>query len=88
MADTQSNVLVLKDTAGSYIALPEEVLAQYRLPHAHDDEVERLLTEADDVHGHLDELEYRIIGTIFGIAGLVGVEMGLRLGTLGPGLHR
>jgi hypothetical protein len=59
MTNTQSNTLVLKDSAGSYFLLSQETLEQGRVPEEHTAEIERLIAAAqdgadgDDVQGHL-----------------------------------
>jgi hypothetical protein len=53
MTSRQDITLVFKDQAGEYYLLPQETLAQGRVSAEHTAEVERLVTEGDDVTGHV-----------------------------------
>jgi hypothetical protein len=61
--NAEGAVLVFKDQAGEYYLLPQERLEQGRVAAEHKAEVERLLTEPNDVAGHLF-----FLGVIVGVA--------------------
>ena len=56
MTTTHKDMLVLKNEAGEYFVLPQELLERGRVPAAHTAEVERLIATAtdDDVAGYLN----------------------------------
>jgi hypothetical protein len=51
MTTEQAKVLVLKDSAGSYYLVPEEILERGRVPQEHMAELEQHVNDAD-VSGH------------------------------------
>jgi len=84
--------LVLKDAAGDYFLVPQEMLERGRVPAEHNAEVEQLLTGAggDDVQGFADALN--IAGWLLfeWAVGMIGPAGGVTIetGRLGWGLHR
>lgn len=74
MSTTPKDMLVLKNGAGEYFVLPQELLERGRVPAEHTAEAERVLAaaEADDVAGHLSinftKIEFRsvFVGTLVG----------------------
>ncbi|MGH2598396.1 MAG: hypothetical protein ACRDJ9_03310 [Dehalococcoidia bacterium] len=68
MTDTETRTLVLKNEAGDYFLLRQEVLERGRVPEEHKAEVERLVAEAqgDDVSGHAGFLA----GVFTGVLGM------------------
>ncbi|MGH2588166.1 MAG: hypothetical protein ACRDJE_24880 [Dehalococcoidia bacterium] len=52
MTDEQTLSLVLKDEAGNYFLVPQELLEQGRVPEEHTAEIERLIAEQQDVQGY------------------------------------
>jgi len=81
MADAESVVLVFKDEAGSYFLLPQETLAQGRVPEVQKDEVERLLVGREDVQGFLWPF---VAGIVVGV-GAVAVGVGIGKATKDEG---
>jgi len=67
MTTTPKDMLLLKDEAGDYYVLPQELLERGRVPAEQSVEAERVFAaaEADDVAGHLNfskiEFVYRAI---------------------------
>ena len=69
MADTQTGTLVLRDDEGNYFLVPHETVEQGRVPAEHKAEVERLIREQEDVHGHMlhalfTPLAVIVVGTV------------------------
>lgn len=52
MTNEQAGTLVLKEQAGDYFLVPQEVLEQGRVPQEQKAELERLIAEQHDVQGH------------------------------------
>lgn len=92
MADTPIDTLVLKDGEGSYYLVPLEVLERGRVPAEQRAEVERLISEQEDVQGYVVPLA--IAGALaFGFGMMAGAAFTTAIlnettGKLGPGLER
>jgi hypothetical protein len=56
MTNESTSVLVLKDGAGRYIVLPQQVLERWRLPEEYKEEIERFVTGAQEVEGFVAPL--------------------------------
>lgn len=81
MSDTGS--LVFRDGEGDYFLVPREALEQGRVRDEDKAEVERLLAESDDVHGHSPFFLGMLIGTALGSgAAIATVAANLPTGTL------
>ena len=80
MTTTPKDMLLLKDEAGDYYVLPQELLKRGRVPAEQTAEAERAFAaaEADDVAGHLSlnfpkiKFEYRFVGTLVGGSPAIG----------------
>ena len=80
MTTTPKDMLLLKDEAGDYYVLPQELLERGRVPAEQTAEAERAFAaaEAVDVAGHLSlnfakiKFEYRFVGTLVGGSSAIG----------------
>ena len=65
MTDAQAGTLVLRNEAGDYFLVSQEMVEHGRVPDAHKAALEQLLAEADgDVSGY-------IVGTVYGVIGVL-----------------
>jgi hypothetical protein len=78
MTDATARVLVFKDEAGDYFLLPQEVLECGRVPKEHEGELERLVSQHEDVHGYAAPIIVAI--RIISLSGMAGFSVGAALG--------
>ncbi len=93
MTSEQTNVLMFKNEAGDYFAVPQETFERGRVPEERKAEVERLLSEAerDDTTGHAGFLAGVFTGALgMGLlmVGVVADGMGYDLGLGGGPIER
>ena len=72
MTNPQRNTLVLKDEAGDYFLLPEEMLKGIRVPEEHKARIEQLLAELQDTQGYM----WHAILTPIAVIGTLGYLLG------------
>jgi len=92
MTNERVPTLVLKDAAGDYFLVPQEMLERGRVPAEHNAEVGQLLTGAggDDVQGFADALNitgWLLFDWAVGRTSPTGGTT-IQKGMLGGGLHR
>jgi hypothetical protein len=68
--------LVLKNGAGDYFVVPQELLARGRVPAEHAEQIERLFAEAGaDVSGHIVSTAYTLLGVVNQAAIAIGTTL-------------
>ena len=92
MTDARAATLVLKNEAGDYFLIPQDVVERGRVPAEHRAELEQAIAAAqgsadgDDVQGHI--LQETLEGSMFYKAGASLYWLFNDRATLGPRLHR
>ena len=76
MTTDQTTTLVLKDQAGDYYLVPQELLERGRVPQEQTAEVERLIAEQPDVQGYGGPLVFLTVCVAIADAAMIGIGLG------------